>query len=170
MANRNQGAMLQVLRDLDKDYCQCPFGAAGKEVGYSCPGTCLDWAYDKLQTPYAFAFEIYTSPDEDQLLASRWREKLQNGGASLIESGHHLAHAHFLDLFNRHGSDFVQIRDSAGAGQHGQEACFRQFNPDTYERFNATVRNWAGAFLDMAHLVSADVRRARANDTRQVIY
>jgi len=34
-------------------------GAAGKEVGYLCPGTCLDYAYDKVNVPYSFAWEIY---------------------------------------------------------------------------------------------------------------
>lgn len=28
-------------------------------VGYLCPGTCLDYAYQKLNVPYSFAFEIY---------------------------------------------------------------------------------------------------------------
>jgi len=34
-------------------------GAAGKQVGYLCPGTCLDYIYDKLGAKYSFAFEIY---------------------------------------------------------------------------------------------------------------
>ena len=51
LAKRNQPQMMQILTALDRDHCQCPFGAAGKEVGYSCPGTCLDWVYDKLRVP-----------------------------------------------------------------------------------------------------------------------
>ena len=37
-----------MLEVLDERYCKCPFGAAGKEVGYPAPGTCLDYAYGKL--------------------------------------------------------------------------------------------------------------------------
>jgi len=165
LATRNQAAMMRVLRNVDQDHCQCPFGAAGKEVGYSCPGTCLDWAYDKLKTPYSFAFEIYTSPDMDESLQSRWKEKLDAGGASLLEEGNHLAHEHFLDLFHQHGSDFVQARHSLGAGNVEQDpfiSCFSQFNPDTAERFNTTLRNWAGAYLEMSNLIAADMREQGA--------
>uniref|UniRef100_A0A7S1RGM4 Uncharacterized protein n=1 Tax=Alexandrium catenella TaxID=2925 RepID=A0A7S1RGM4_ALECA len=152
---------MEILRKLGKDHCQCPFGAAGKEVGYSCPGTSLDWAYDKLETPYAFAFEIYTTPLEDESLKARWDEKLKAGGASLLEQGEHLAHAHFVDLFNRHGSDFVHTRGSLGAGTFpGEEdGCFSQFNPDTAERFNQTLTNWVGAYLDMSDLIAEDMRK-----------
>merc|ERR1719316_269730 len=84
LANRNQPAMMKILKSLDKEHCECPFGAAGREVGYSCPGTCLDWVYDKLQTPYAFAFEIYTDPGMDDMLKERWTEKMQEEGASFL--------------------------------------------------------------------------------------
>merc|ERR1719473_1445990 len=97
-----------MLEDLDQNHCQCPFGAAGKEVGYPCPGTCLDWVYDQLKTPYAFAFEIYTSPDRDEELKERWQEKMQSGGA-FIQAHQTLAHPHFQDIFKDHPSGFVQL-------------------------------------------------------------
>ena len=56
--------MLKLLYPLDEEHCQCPMGAAGKEVGYLCPGTCLDYAYDVAKVPYAFAFEIYADEKE----------------------------------------------------------------------------------------------------------
>jgi hypothetical protein len=99
LATRNQPEMMAILKQVDQDHCECPFGAAGKEVGYPCPGTCLDWVYDRVETPYSFAFEIYTSPDKDESLKSRWQEKLASGGAALIQEGHHLGHSHFKDLF-----------------------------------------------------------------------
>merc|ERR1719326_2152201 len=74
LATRNQAAMMKILQDLDKDHCECPFGAAGKEVGYPCPGTCLDWVYEKLKTPYVFAFEIYANHGEDMSLKLRWKQ------------------------------------------------------------------------------------------------
>ena len=35
LAQRNQPAMMEILRTVDKGHCECPFGAAGKEVGPS---------------------------------------------------------------------------------------------------------------------------------------
>merc|ERR1719197_967340 len=99
LATRNQPAMMQMLKTLDKDHCQCPFGAAGKEVGYPCPGTCLDWVYDELKTPYAFAFEIYTNPIMNGFLKERWSQKMSEMGASFLQLTSHLGHEHFKDLF-----------------------------------------------------------------------
>ncbi len=55
----NEGNMKEVLNQLNQNFCSCPAGAAGKEVGYLCPGTCLDYAYEQLNVPYAYAWEIY---------------------------------------------------------------------------------------------------------------
>lgn len=51
--------MLEILNKMNPKYCNCDVGAAGKDVGYLCPGTCLDYAYENLAVPYSFAFEIY---------------------------------------------------------------------------------------------------------------
>lgn len=48
------------MESVNEKYCvECTVGAAGKEVGYLCPGTCLDYAYDNVEVPYAYAMEIY---------------------------------------------------------------------------------------------------------------
>merc|ERR1719191_1641330 len=109
LANCNQPQMMQILKDLDKDHCECPFGAAGREVGYSCPGTCLDWVYDKLQTDYSFAFEIYTGPEMNDILKERWESKMQEDATSFLQTHSHLAHHRFRDHFVEHPSDFVQV-------------------------------------------------------------
>eukprot|EP00466_Bigelowiella_natans_P019441 jgi/Bigna1/128089/aug1.5_g2797 len=51
--------MLQVLQTNNQKYCRCANGPAGRELGYLCPGTCLDFVYDKVRTKYAFGLEIY---------------------------------------------------------------------------------------------------------------
>lgn len=56
----NEQNMLDVLDHINPKYCDCPMGAAGKDVGYLCPGTCLDYAYEH-SVPYTFALEIYAS-------------------------------------------------------------------------------------------------------------
>lgn len=65
------------------------------KVGYSCPGTCLDYVYDKLQTPYAFAFEIYCGPEYAEDLRQRWNEKMSAEGGQFFQTSSHLASEHF---------------------------------------------------------------------------
>merc|ERR1719201_386104 len=154
LAQRNEPEMMQMLKDLDKDHCQCPFGAAGREVGYSCPGTCLDWVYDQLKTPYAFAFEIYTGPEMDGMLKSRWQAKLAEEGGSFIQANRTLAHKHFKDVFSANPSDFVQLKSEKHRHGMTEEECFSNFNPDTKERFEWVVDNWSNAYLDMAEMVA----------------
>jgi hypothetical protein len=36
-----------------------PVGHAAAEVGYLCPGTCLDYAWDSAHVPYTFAVEVF---------------------------------------------------------------------------------------------------------------
>jgi hypothetical protein len=160
-ARFNAPLMLNVLKDLDKAHCQCPYGAAGKEVGYPCPGTCLDWVYSKLKTPYVFAFEIYTSSDRDEDLKKRWDEKAASGGLKLLQSGSHLGHEHFQGLFDTITSDFVhtRARDAKSDDDRQKEECFSQFNPGTEATYNATVQNWAVAYLEMAAMIAEQLKK-----------
>lgn len=159
LASRNQPEMMQILKDLDKDYCECPFGAAGKEVGYPCPGTCLDWVYDQLNTQYAFAFEIYTGPQADSFLKDRWQEKMDEMGA-FYQLHSHLAHKHFRDVFTENPSDFVQLRSEQRRSAMTPEECFGNFNPDTQERYDSTVNNWSNAYLDMVDKITQKVKHS----------
>ena len=52
----------QALEMLDKKYCQCPYGAAGKRVGYLCPGTCLDWVYVAYRGTLHYALKLLQPP------------------------------------------------------------------------------------------------------------
>merc|ERR1719316_1561904 len=95
VASRNQQSMVRVLKAADQRHCKCPFGGAGKEVGYPAPGTSVDWIFDKLRTPYAFAFEIWTDPKESASLVARWEEKMQQTNSSFLQEHGTLAHEHF---------------------------------------------------------------------------
>lgn len=185
LGDYNQHPMMDILRSLDRQHCECPFGAAGREVGYPCPGTCLDYAYGVLKTPYVFAFEIYSSPDTDADLKQRWDDKMRSGGDALLQSGSHLGHPHFKDFFDDYASDFVDSdSDSNGVFasngdysalaevENGLQsttmaklnfACFRTFNPDTEEKFNKTVSNWAAAYIDMANMVAEKIKSGQAS-------
>lgn len=160
LANRNQPAMMKILKELDQDHCECPFGAAGKEVGYPCPGTCLDWVYDKLQTEYAFAFEIYTNPEMDGFLKERWTEKMQEQGASFLQLNSHLAHEHFKPVFEQCPSDFVQVKAETHRAEMEPDDCFTNFNPDTQERYTWVTENWSNAYLDLAEKVAHNLKQS----------
>jgi len=164
LANRNQPAMMKILKELDQDHCECPFGAAGKEVGYPCPGTCLDWVYDKLQTEYAFAFEIYTNPEMDGFLKERWTEKIQEQGASFLQLNSHLAHEHFKPVFEQCPSDFVQVKAETHRAEMSPDDCFSNFNPDTQERYTWVTENWSNAYLDLAEKVAHNLKQKGSKD------
>jgi len=162
LADHNCDAMMTMLKDLDSKYCQCPFGAAGREVGYSCPGTCLDYVYDKLNSSYSFAFEIYVGPEMRDDLKERWEEKMkETTNTALLQtetnSIPHLAHSDYSDVFKA-PSDFVQLSAHANSrvGREGMD-CFSQFNPDSAERYQDTVDNWARVYGDLARKIVADM-------------
>lgn len=57
--------MMDILNKIKTKYCEvCHVGAPSKLIGYKSSGTCLDYAYDILKVPYAFAWEIYTDEKE----------------------------------------------------------------------------------------------------------
>jgi hypothetical protein len=68
--SREELTMLEALRDLDERYCQCPFGSAGRGVGYLCPGTCLDYAYETVKVPFSFGWEVYADKNESKTCAA----------------------------------------------------------------------------------------------------
>jgi len=172
MATTNADSMMEVLKGLDEEHCQCPYGAAGAEVGYPCPGTCLDYAYAKLNTPFAFAFEIYvggSTMGSDDGLKRRWEEKLLTGGAKLLETGHNLGHPHFRDIFDKYGSDFVGSssllerggdgRDAQAAAEHmSNDGCFSMFNPSDKDEYQKVVHNWAETYFQMSSMIAQKLR------------
>mmetsp|Transcript_53250 Transcript_53250/g.113827 ORF Transcript_53250/g.113827 Transcript_53250/m.113827 type:complete len:439 (+) Transcript_53250:76-1392(+) len=154
-ADRNKDSMLQVLTSVDAKHCKCPFGAAGKEVGYPCPGTSMDWAYDVLKTPYSFAYEIYIDPASASDLHDRWEEKMKNGGAALLELGESLSHQHFRGLHPESApSDFIQVQEFTDMSV---DNCLKQFNPIEKNEYDKVVDNWASAFLDTAHQIAKEL-------------
>ncbi|CAJ1449333.1 unnamed protein product [Effrenium voratum] len=156
LADRNQQSMMEVLKSVDKDHCQCPYGAAGREVGYSCPGTCLDWVFDKLKTPYSFAFEIYYGGNQ-QALRDRWQEKMHAPDAAFLQA-ENLAHNHFKDLFKKYPSSFIQVDSQRNADANEELsgfACFAAFNPDTEDKYRETLENWSQAYLQTVAEVAA---------------
>lgn len=157
LADRNQKAMMDLLQELDEAHCHCPYGAAGKEVGYSCPGTSLDWIYDKLKTPYSFAFEIFVGNDLAQKLKDRWEDE-KSHSAALLQQGH-LAHA--VNFFQEHPSDFVQL---SSADVSLSRDCFAIYNPSSEELFHSTVKNWVSVYLEMAQKIAKNLQKDKTGE------
>jgi hypothetical protein len=158
LAQRNNKAMMSMLRDLDEEYCQCPFGAAGKEVGYSCPGTCLDYVYDQLNTSYAFAFEIYVGQDMRYDLKDRWQEKMKETENTAFVQ---LAHEDYHHIFHKHTSDFVQVQSKMVRRDHSlrdPDDCLSQFNPTDDADYRQTIDNWARVYGDLARRIVTDMK------------
>ena len=48
--------MMDVLTKLAENHCPlCDVGSAGKKVGYLSPGSCIDFAYDKLKVEWCIS-------------------------------------------------------------------------------------------------------------------
>jgi len=154
LATRNRAAMLSILQDLDATHCKCPFGAAGKEVGYDCPGTSFDWVFDHLNAHFSFAWEIYAAPESGESLRKRWEEKIASTGVSLLQS------SELADLYVDSNSDFWGQSDLANLDSE-KMSCFSNFNPETEESYNATVTNWATSYLRLAIKTTSHLRHLK---------
>lgn len=160
LADRNGKQMMNILYSLDKKYCQCPFGAAGKEVGYQCPGTSLDWVYDKLKTPFAFAVEIWN----DQAYDAELKANFDQHSKEMMRLDSNLADKDFAKvMFERHPSDNVQL-----LSQHGdkhkfksKDECFSMFNPTTPALYKETTETWSNVYFDLVHKVTAELHSSK---------
>jgi len=160
--------MKDILNELNPQYCRCPSGAAGLDVGYLCPGTCLDYAYEH-HASISFAFEIYAS-DMDAI-HTKWdadhastllevQDQLSGGGGGGGgDGGEEEVEEAVVDTSSY--SCFLQA--STKAGHHQQhsmrsktnEDCFATFNPSDEGVYKDTVAKWSEAFLKMCDMAAA---------------
>ena len=123
----NEEKMSQVIQELDSKFCQCPAGAAEKEVGYASPGTCLDWVHSHTKAEFSYAFEIFTGYGVQDL-----RDRYKTQRASLRR---------FTQT-----SSLLELE---------QDSCFTQFNPETKDMLQRTVNNWSSALIELAVLTAS---------------
>jgi len=170
--------MLEIVQPLDAQYCQCPYGGLGKEVGYAHSGTCIDYVFENIPSvAHAFLFEIFTSKDRWPDLENRFTaannlydtliENHKNGGDDkrLIQS--------FRKIFQNHGSDFLQVKkdNKTSSKEHNSKLllqkdddkglllqkestadptwCVTQFNPESDDYLD-TVKNWTRVFSELS--------------------
>lgn len=179
---KTTGAMLEVLHKLNPKYCNCDVGAAGKQVGYLCPGTCLDFIYD-LGTKYSFAFEIYENGRFKR--AAGDTALLETPGSCFLQKDPHpLAHDH-SHQGHSHGHSHSHAIDKLSAKpdtpqrrllatlrqkrlqaliESGEEfpepregmnqQCFQGFNPVTERQYKGAMTNWVSAYLELVQRVN----------------
>jgi hypothetical protein len=148
---KNKNAMRSMIENLDDRYCHCPSGSAGHEVGYDCPGTCLDYVYDRMNVNYSFAFEIYTGSGK-RLLSDRYNKAKKK--RNLLNISAAAADGVVSGLFQI--SDF-----SSSSSLHSLDSmtCFLQFNPTTKSMYESTVKKWSNVLLELANDVADDIEK-----------
>eukprot|EP00927_Polykrikos_kofoidii_P083813 TRINITY_DN866_c0_g1_i10.p1 TRINITY_DN866_c0_g1~~TRINITY_DN866_c0_g1_i10.p1 ORF type:complete len:458 (-),score=50.38 TRINITY_DN866_c0_g1_i10:128-1447(-) len=151
-AERGQSKMMSLLKPLDAKHCRCPFGAAGREVGYASPGSSLDYIYGRLKANFSVAFEIWAPPSQRDPLRLRWQDKIAQARKARFDVAD-LSEDSFRDVFNGSKSDFAwtEARDAMDHADPLQ--CLEQFNPTTAAAYSETVNNWATALVELSRSV-----------------
>ena len=102
--------MFQVLADVNRDYCRCSIGAAAVALNYLCPGNCMDYAFDKLQIPYSFAFEVW---DGEHYANKRTTSLIEASGEAMLDALYNDDHEHHHD----HDHDHEMEEESEGEAE-----------------------------------------------------
>ena len=150
------GRMKHILDTLNPDYCRCPSGAAGLDVGYLCPGTCLDYAYEH-HASVSFAFEIWA--DDGDEIHAKWEKDHQSTLLEIQDQvlmNEQQQHSNSL-LSTQKYSCFLQTSHQhhmSNFKSRSNEDCFRIFNPPDEVRYQETVSKWSEAFLKMCDMAA----------------
>ena len=126
--SENHDIMMEISKEINRDHCNCEMGAAGKQVGYVCPGTCLDYAYEKIKAPISLAWEIYGG-DDDYSFVELNENSSDSKRAFKREQGP--------------PSCFLQMGSKYFESQGEREGCFKYFNPVTKTDYVETTKSWS---------------------------
>jgi len=154
-------AMLDVLKPINEQYCQCPYGPVGIAVGYESAGTCLDYVYEKEKVPFSFIWEIFT--DDAAELHGAWRQssswledaqtKQRWAGTPVSLDRVSLGTVLLQNSTSHRRNVTLSHRDQSITMT--PEQCLRTFNPVTESEYEHTVRSWSRALLDLSENVNA---------------
>merc|ERR1719456_1899632 len=64
--------MVSLLGHISERFCNggCPYGGLAELIGYNSNGCDIDYVSETLKVPYAYTWEIYTSPEISERYAS----------------------------------------------------------------------------------------------------
>jgi hypothetical protein len=158
-------AMLDVLKPINEQVCNCPYGPVGIAVGYESAGTCLDYIYEKVNVPFAFIWEVYTNDAKD--LHSNWKQS-----GAWLEDPHTRARwagapvsldkrsfESFLQASNpkKSVSDILHEKEELERRERTKmspEECLKMFNPVDFKEYDTTLQKWSGALVEVSEKVN----------------
>ena len=181
--SKKLSTMLKIIKKVNSKYCNCKAGSIGNDLWYLCPGTCLDYAYEKLQIKYSFAFEIYdgittnenflkiiNDPNLKTFNYSEFRDEikfdlefitfksfLQTGITTKVGFLKNKNNA--LEAINEKLSYHkdLNFKDSCFAQMEikntSQESCNKQMNPLTELHYRNTLINWVNVYFETFALI-----------------
>lgn len=145
---------VSLLKSLDKEYCQCPYGPAAKAIGYESTGSSLDWVFDNVPNcKHSIAFEVYVGSEST---VEDLREEYQKLEAQKVESSQS-----FIEVGSARSSKSRSAVKVAGVHVASAEelGCLSHFNPTNEEAFASTISNWTKA-LDATVLLGGTAQSA----------
>lgn len=142
---KNNAAMKTVLNKIKHKFCSvCQLGSPALLIGYKSSGTCLDYAFKKLNVPYAFAWEIYTN----EIALPDMEEKLKfNTNSSFLEEKAEFMDKNSIKNYSKNYSEFKKELLSGRKTiftEEENEICFALFNPLDKQHYDYILNNWAG--------------------------
>jgi len=181
--------MIRVLTPISDKYCDCPFGSLAKVINYEAPGNSIDYAFEDLNVPFAFTWEIYANQDlMDYYHWSRKEQKEEKKAGGAMEAAEKKMGASkdpaavlawsldpkspapgaddatsLVQRSNkerRMGQMLSGLEPAGDASQNGD--CFSQFNPASEGEYHAVLDKWTNAYRDLLSSVSAEVVAAGA--------
>lgn len=132
--------VIQMMSTLQNDCPACGLGSVSSTLHYRCPGTCLDYVYDTLRTPYAMAFEIYDGVHNQKTFKV-------DGFAPLNMKKMYTPNEKRKEKFPLHD---LSILD---------EQCLRQFNPTHPTTYKSTIQRWNSIYRKMLSLTVIDYEK-----------
>ncbi|EAS00566.2 zinc carboxypeptidase family protein (macronuclear) [Tetrahymena thermophila SB210] len=158
-AERNEEHMINIVSDIQKKYCKnCSVGAAGKEVGYLCPGTCLDYIYETLEADYSFAFEIYSNENEiHQALEGSSFLQMRSRNQRLRHTFRRSEQFRPSSCFLQSSSESSNDTDSDSLSDlfsDSYQQCFLFFNPESHDDYDFVIDNWTKALYETLNHVT----------------
>lgn len=153
-AKRNIVNMKGVLKEIQKNYCPwCYLGTPGQYLGYISHGNCLDYMYEKLNTKYSFAWEIYTNEVDykdyvefignEYILKKKSNTNLDDFLLNDYDSDYNLNfNTSFIQLESK---SFLKSNNLFNKSENLK--CLNMFNPVNEKDFNFSIENWMKSII-----------------------
>jgi len=142
--------LLQVISRLHKKHCpHCLVGSAAETISYLSPGTCLDYVFDYLGTPYSVAVEMYANDHRS------YRKRLHKISPYIFPKYYSKKSSLRLSTNKKKKIRISRNRQKIsklfpiGDRTNMQIVCLETFNPVTKEGYIQTIEQWNIMYRDL---------------------